>query len=163
MAGFPLLDEPPPLDPRADYAPSVPLDLTQSGVGLLVPFRRAELDFASDSGDALVRSGITQVLLTRADDGRAGGELPWRPEFGSLLHRLQYMAIDDSFAGLIRSRVIGAVSAWEPRAEIHDVEVHRRENGRGELEAFIRVSYSIVQTSTGATQTAVRALDVPLR
>lgn len=164
MPTFPLLDEPPAPAPRAMYTGGTTIgDELQLGVGLLAPFRRdLRVDFAAGSGDALVRSAIAQVLLTRADDGKASGELPWRPEFGSLLHRLQYLAIDESYAALVRTRVVGAISLWEPRVRIDDVSVVRSQNARGEIQAYIHVIYRIVQSGAARTLSAPQHLDVPV-
>ena len=167
VATFPLLAEPPPPDAvggGGGVAGLAPIeDRSLLGYGLLAPLRRdRRLDFASAGGVQLVRSAISQILGTRADDGRMTGELPWRPEMGSLLHRLQYAAIDDSFASLVRSRVIGAISLWEPRARITSVQVVRAADAQGHLQALIRVAFDIVQSGTQNVLVRNQQLDVPL-
>lgn len=152
MATFPLLDEPTaetiPLPPPSDTSLPSFSEALRYGQGLVVPFtRQAASDFQTGTSAALVRSSVAQVLATRADDGVVSGELPWRPEFGSLLHRLRFMNTDDVFDALVRTRVVGAISQWEPRCRVKNVEVARVDSGRGDLVTRILVTYDLVTTS----------------
>jgi phage baseplate assembly protein W len=127
--------------------------------GLLAPLRRdAQQGFATGYTEALVRSSIRQILGTRADDGAQAGELPWRPEFGSLLERLRFMNMDDSYGALVRNRVANAVGRWEPRARIKRVETVRREDGVAETV----VVYDIVQAGTENVLVRGEQVTVPL-
>ena len=93
--------------------------LTFLGKGLVRPFRRDEKnDFANDGGLNLVASAVGQILGTKAASENNAGELPWRPEFGSLLHLLRHRNIDSGLQELARASTIDAINAWEPRARI---------------------------------------------
>lgn len=130
------------------------------GQGLLAPLRQdPATGFAAGVGVALVKSAVAQVLGVRADDGRVSGELPWRPEFGCLLESLRFMNMDASFAALARTRVIGAVAQWEPRAQITGVRSRRGVDG----EAYIDVAFDVVQSGTGNVLARDEQLSVPLR
>jgi phage baseplate assembly protein W len=166
VLSFPLLEEPPPPQPVVTegvtelYAE--PVQRFQE-VGLLAPFRRDQKrDFVSGAGEELVRSAVRQVLFVRADDGRSSGELPWRPEFGSLLYRLQYLGMDEGMAALLRHRVVEAIATWEPRVRISDVQVSREFDGEGKILAVARVVYSFVQPGTGNVLVRDAQVDVPL-
>lgn len=68
------------------------------GTNLIRPFRRDQKkDFVSASGEALVRAAVGQILATRASSDVSQGEIPWRTNFGSLLHLLRYDAVDEVF------------------------------------------------------------------
>lgn len=161
-ATFPLLAEPPPPEHAPAGAPGGQAsveDRTLFGYGLLGPLRRDKRrDFQAAGGVALVASALNQVLGVRADDGRGTGELPWRPEFGSLLHRLQFANVDESFAALARSRVLGAVTQWEPRARITDVRVFRQAGGR----VFLKILFNLVQLGTETVLARNQSLQVPI-
>ncbi len=129
--------------------------------GLAFPLQRESRDLRSATTEELVRASIVQILGTRADDGRAHGELPWRPDFGSLLHRLQYMPVDDAFAALVETRVIGALSQWEPRIRVTKTVVERVDT-EGGVRAVVQVHYVIVQPTTGTPLSGAQRVDVPL-
>jgi phage baseplate assembly protein W len=160
--GFPPLAEPPaPASTPAGATSGLASieDRSLFGYGLLAPLRRdARRDFQAAGGVALVTSALNQILGVRADDGRGTGELPWRPEFGSLLHRLQYANVDEAFAALARSRVLGAVAQWEPRARITDVRVHRQAGGR----VLLTVLFNLVQLGTENVLARNQSLEVPI-
>jgi phage baseplate assembly protein W len=138
-------------------------DRTLLGRGLVVPFRRDKRhDFHAASGAELVRSAISQVLAVRADNGRMTGELPWRPEFGSLLYSLQHTGVDEVFAALARSRVVSAISQWEPRARVTSTQVLRVTDTAGQVTALLRVTYDLVQVGSQNVLTRNQQLDVPL-
>ena len=88
------------------------------GYGLVRPFRRdLKSDFASAGGEALVRSCVGQILGTRASSDYVQGELPWRPEFGSLLYLGKHRRgplLDE----LVRAWAVDALRRWEPRVQI---------------------------------------------
>jgi phage baseplate assembly protein W len=83
--------------------------------GLLCPFRRhRKADFAAVGGEALVRSAVGQILGTMADSEFTQGELPWRTEFGSLLHLLRRQENDAVLQELARFHVADSLKRWEP-------------------------------------------------
>jgi phage baseplate assembly protein W len=96
------------------------------GRGILSPFRRDQKnDFANGTGLELVKSSIRQILLTKAASPSAGGgELPWRTDFGSLLHLIRHRRNNVFVAQEIaRAYVLKALQAWETRVQVTDVKV----------------------------------------
>jgi uncharacterized protein len=118
------------------------------GFGLLRPFRRdRKVDFAAGGGEALVRSAVGQILGTMAASDFTQGELPWRTEFGSLLHLLRHQKNDAVLQELARVHVADALKRWEPRIQLTSVQVTRERN-RGENVLAIRLRYSIISANT---------------
>ena len=117
------------------------------GNGLLRPFRRDEkADFANASGEDLVRSAVGQVLGTRSSSAQAIGELPWRPEFGSLLYTLRHSNNNDALEQIAQSYVIDALRKWEPRVNVTGFGINRRESivGGGDDILEVIVQYDII-------------------
>ena len=135
-----------------------------TGVGPLSPFRRDQRnDFVSGSGAALLSSEIAQVLGTRADDGRMSGELPWRTDFGSLLHTIQFDNIDETMAALIRSRVAGALAHWLPQVKVKRVSLARVKNAYGDIVAKCGITYDVVSVpGSNNLLAANQEVDIPL-
>jgi hypothetical protein len=118
------------------------------GYGLLRPFRRdRKADFAAAGGEALVRSAVGQILGTMASSEHTQGELPWRTEFGSLLHLLRHQKNDAVLQELARVHVVDALKRWEPRVQVTSVKV-TREQQDGENVLAIRLRYSIISANT---------------
>lgn len=67
-------------------------------------------------GDESVRQAIVMLLTT------SPGERLMRPEYGSHLHRLAFAPNDQTTAGLAIHYVRAALSRWEPRVEIVDLD-----------------------------------------
>jgi uncharacterized protein len=67
-------------------------------------------------GDAAVRQAIILLLCT------APGERLMRPDYGSHLHRLLFAGNDQTTAGLAVHYVRSALTRWEPRVEIVDLD-----------------------------------------
>ena len=89
------------------------------GFGLLRPFRRDQkTDFAAGGGEAVVRSAVGQILGTIGSSDFTQGELPWRTEFGSLLHLLRHQKNDRILEELARVYVVDALKRWEPRVVV---------------------------------------------
>ena len=115
--------------------------------GLLGPFRRdRKQDFAAGDGDALVRSAVGQILGTMAASEFTQGEMPWRTEFGSLLHLLRHQKNDAVLQELARVHVADALKRWEPRVQLTSVQV-TREPDRRENVLAIRLRYNIISTN----------------
>lgn len=118
------------------------------GFGLLRPFRRdRKADFAAAGGEALVRSAVGQILGTMASSDFTQGELPWRTEFGSLLHLLRHQKNDAVLQELARVHVADALKRWEPRVQLTSVQV-TRERDRGANVLAIRLRYNIITANT---------------
>lgn len=111
---------------------------TRFVAGLVRPVHRAR-DFNNGSGLSAILSNVGEVL------GTAKGSLPWRPEFGSDLHRLRHMANTPTVRELARLYVDEALTRWEPRAQVVKVEVlESRESGANVLtvRALVRITLS---------------------
>lgn len=93
-----------------------------TGRGILRPFRRDQnSDFANGEGAALFRSGVGLVLGTICGSQTTQGELPWRTEFGSLVHLLRMRNNSPALAELARNRVARALQAWMPSVRLRSV------------------------------------------
>lgn len=67
-------------------------------------------------GDESVRQAVIMLLTTQP------GERLMRPDYGSHLHRLAFAANDQTTAGLAIHYVRAALTRWEPRVEIADLD-----------------------------------------
>ncbi len=129
------------------------------GFGLLRPFRRdRKADFAAAGGEALVRSAVGQILGTMASSDFTQGELPWRTEFGSLLHLLRHQKNDAVLQELARVHVADALKRWEPRVQLTSVQV-TRERDRGENVLAIRLRYNIISTNVPGNNVILGGLE----
>lgn len=121
------------------------------GSGVVRPFRRdAKGDFANAAEVDLVRAAVAQVLATIARSDFSHGELPWRPEFGSLANLMRMQNNDEVLAELGRVYVIDALRFWEPRISLRDAQISKRSVEGGQdngLEIF--VAYDIVSRQSG--------------
>lgn len=118
--------------------------MTRVPTNLITPFRRdRKRDFASDSGPALVRSKVLQVLMTEGDTPQSPGELPWRTAFGSAVHRLRHQRNDAALAQLARVRVRDALRRWLPSA------------GAIQVDAFADAVDLIIQVYVGGERVEV--------
>lgn len=118
------------------------------GFGILRPLRRDKKnDWAAAGGEALVRSAVGQILGTMAASDFTQGELPWRTEFGSLLHLLRHQKNDAVLQELARVHVADALKRWEPRVQLTSVQV-TRERDRGENVLALRIRYNIISANT---------------
>lgn len=94
------------------------------GNGVLAPFvRDGRGDFAHASDITLVRSEVRQVLGTLASSAISVGELPWRPEFGSVLPLLRFRNMDETTIELARTYVVDALKVWLRRVQILDATI----------------------------------------
>ncbi len=97
--------------------------------GVLSPFRRdKKRDFASGSGAAILRTKVTQVLMTDGTTPQSSGELPWRTEFGAGLSLLRHQRNDATLQELARVYIRDALRRWLPGVELISLEVNSREN-----------------------------------
>ena len=129
------------------------------GNGLLRPFRRDQkADFAAAGGEEVIKSAVGQVLGTMGSSDFTQGELPWRTEFGSLLHLLRHQKNDHVLQELARVYVVDALKRWEPRVQVTSVEV-TRERLEGENVLAIRVRYNVISTNTPGNNVIVAAVE----
>jgi len=133
------------------------------GFGLLRPFRRdRKADFAAAGGEALVRSAVGQILGTMASSDFTQGELPWRTEFGSLLHLLRHQKNDAVLQELARVHVADALKRWEPRVQLTSVQVSR-ERDHGENVLAIRLRYNIISANVPGNNVIVDGIEQTVR
>ncbi|MET8906054.1 GPW/gp25 family protein [Streptomyces sp. NPDC048232] len=90
------------------------------------------------SGEQEVEEAMRLILAT------APGERPMRPEFGCAIHDLVFAPVNEQTAGRIQHEVHVTLDRWEPRIEVHDVEVT---TGEGQNVLYIDVRYSIRGTN----------------
>jgi uncharacterized protein len=106
------------------------------GAGLAFPLR---LDAAGSvalvAGDAEIQESIHLILAT------APGERPMRPEFGCGIHHHLFAPADGATAGLIAQEVRRALTRWEPRVDLLQVDVSIDDQDRGCL--WIDIGYEI--------------------
>jgi len=115
------------------------------GRGLLAPLRRdGKGDFANASGLDVLRSNVGLVLGTIGSSNYTRGELPWRPEFGSLLHLLRHKNNDQLTRSLARQYVIDAITFWEPRVRVRRVEI-----GQEGARLSLLVRYDVLSRRRG--------------
>jgi phage baseplate assembly protein W len=84
-----------------------------AGTGLVTAATGA---LAMVEGDEAIRQAIVLLLSTRP------GERLMRPEYGSYLHRLLFAPNDQTTAGLAIHYVRSALTRWEPRVDIVDLD-----------------------------------------
>lgn len=90
------------------------------------------------SGEQEVEEAMRLILAT------APGERPMRPEFGCAIHDLVFAPVNEQTAGRIQHEVYVTLDRWEPRIEVHDVDVT---TGEDQNVLFIDVRYSIRGTN----------------
>ncbi|MFE2145902.1 GPW/gp25 family protein [Streptomyces sp. NPDC059456] len=90
------------------------------------------------SGEREIEEAIRLVLAT------SPGERPMRPEFGCAIHDLVFAPVNEQTAGRIQHEVYVSLDRWEPRIEVHDVEVS---TGTDQSVLFIDVRYSVRGTN----------------
>jgi len=114
------------------------------GCGLEAPFiwdkRR---DFAVSVGKELVRSAVMQVLGTVEASDFTQGELPWRTDFGSLLHLLRHKKNDVVLRELARVYVRDALRCWEPRVVVAGIDVQHVNSEGNQFSLLLR--YQVIK------------------
>lgn len=111
------------------------------GTGVAFPFG------VDDQGRvALVKDETDVDQAIRIILGTAPGERPMRPEFGCVVHELLFEAIDALTLGQVEHAVRVALTRWEPRVDVHDVQFDLSQVEDGVLG--VRVSYVIRATNS---------------
>lgn len=88
------------------------------GAGLAFPLRTD-----ATGSFALVRRHREIEEAMRLILGTAPGERPMRPEFGCRIHERIFDPVNDTTVGLIVDDVEQALTRWEPRITVEDVDV----------------------------------------
>jgi phage baseplate assembly protein W len=126
------------------------------GNGLIIPFERdGKNDFANASGRANIESALQLILGTKGSSGFTQGELPWRPEFGSVIHHLKLQPNNPGLREQAHHFVVEAVQRWDRRIEITNVDYNKNDSTN---EFFIVVTYDIVEQNS--TDNAVDLTDL---
>ncbi len=86
-------------------------------------------------GAEKVRQSIWLILAT------APGERPMRPGFGCGIHDLVFQANTAALRGAVKQQVTAALTRYEPRIDVLDVEVTTPPDARNLLE--IRIDYRL--------------------
>jgi phage baseplate assembly protein W len=103
------------------------------GAGLAFPLRTdATGGIALVRGEREIQEAIRLILAT------APGERPMRPEFGCAIGEFVFAPADAATAGLIAYEVRVALERWEPRIDLHDVQVDFAGAADGVLHINIR-------------------------
>jgi phage baseplate assembly protein W len=110
------------------------------GAGLAFPLRTdATGGIALVRGDREVAEAIRLILAT------APGERPMRPEFGCAIGDFVFAPADAATAGLIAYEVRVSLERWEPRIDLHEVQVDFAEAANGVL--LINIRYALRGTN----------------
>ncbi len=133
------------------------------GFGLLRPFRRDQkADFAASGAEQVIRSAVGQILGTVGSSDFTQGELPWRTEFGSLLHLLRHQKNDRVLQELARVYVVDALKRWEPRVVVTAVQV-AREQQDGENVLAVRLRYNVISTNVPGNNVILSGIEQTVR
>ncbi len=129
------------------------------GRGLSIPFRRDRArDWASANGEELVRSAVAQVLGTVGASDFTQGELPWRTEFGSLLHLLRHQKNDVALREMAKVYVQDALRRWEPRIMVTRLDAERLEDSEGS-KLVLRLRYNVIQRNVPGNQVLLEGIE----
>lgn len=106
------------------------------GAGWAFPLRTdATGRFALVRAEREIEESIRLIL------GTSPGERPMRPEFGCGIQDHIFAPADATTAGRIVADVRAALERWEPRIDVHDIEVHFDQVEAGTL--YIDLRYAI--------------------
>ena len=110
------------------------------GAGWAFPLRTdATGSIALVGGEREIVESIRLILAT------SPGERPMRPEFGCAIHDLVFAPADAATAGQIAYEVRVSLERWEPRIDLHDVQVDFAEAATGVL--LINIRYALRGTN----------------
>ncbi|MHB9131177.1 MAG: GPW/gp25 family protein [Armatimonadota bacterium] len=113
------------------------------GQGLQYPFHfhrqfgGASISTATSRDHAHIHESLRQILGTRL------GERVMHPDFGSRLHELVFEPHDAILYGLIRHAVREAITRWEPRIVITDIQLVPDVNDAHLV--LVSITYQLIQ------------------
>ena len=87
------------------------------------------------TGDEKIRQSVWIILST------ASGERQMLPDFGCGIHDLVFQPNTAALRGVLRERVMSALTRWEPRIDVLDVRVETEPETRNYL--VIRIDYRV--------------------
>jgi len=129
------------------------------GFGLVIPFQRdRQRDWAAAGGEALVRSAVAQVLGTVGASDFTQGEMPWRTEFGSLLHLLRHQKNDVALREMAKVYVQDALRRWEPRIMVTLLDAERLDDNEGS-KLVLRLRYNVIQRNVPGNQVLLEGIE----
>jgi phage baseplate assembly protein W len=106
------------------------------GHGWAFPLRTdANGDMALVGQEREIEEAVRLIL------GTAYGERPMRPEFGCAIHDFVFASADAATAAQIAFEVRASLRRWEPRIDVHDVDVSSDADDTSRL--FIDIRYSV--------------------
>ena len=110
------------------------------GSGLSFPL---EIDTRGRVLAAAAEEKVRQSVLIIL--GTAKGERVMRPEFGCGIHQLAFAPVSTATSALLTHHVTEALTRWEPRVELLDVDVSDHEAHLGRL--LIGIRYRVISTN----------------
>ena len=129
------------------------------GFGLVIPLQRdRQRDWAAAGGEALVRSAVAQVLGTVGASDFTQGEMPWRTEFGSLLHLLRHQKNDVALREMAKVYVQDALRRWEPRIMVTRLDAERLDDSAGS-KLVLRLRYNVIQRNVPGNQVLLEGIE----
>jgi phage baseplate assembly protein W len=94
---------------------------------------------ALTAGVDSIETGMRMILAT------APGERAMRPDFGCAIWDLLFEPINTNTLGLMGEAAREALSRWEPRIEVDDIDVDPDESAQGAVR--IAVAYTVRSTN----------------
>lgn len=116
------------------------------GRGISDQFVRVGNDLLTVTGHARIAALIRQAVMTKR------GEVPWRPELGSRLHRIVHRNLDERTLELARNLVIEALT------DLPDVSRLEVEATRAAQSKAILITVRYVYTVDGSSGVATESL-----
>ncbi len=130
------------------------------GIGILTPFQRAANDFVNGGGTKFLQSMIGQVLAVRSDSDFTSGELPWRTEFGSILHHLRHQSNDEVREELAQVHVADALARWIPQIRLKAVVVSAEQGPDGRNNVLrIVLRYDVIGLNQAGNEVLIPDVD----
>lgn len=114
---------------QLDYTQELPF------FGQTWPLRRDQVnDFATASESEMISADLELLLGIECTGPKAVGELPWRPELGSLIYMLRHRNLyDEATTEFVRTYSADAVARWYPAVRITKVTIQPEKDQDGEI------------------------------
>ena len=110
------------------------------GQGLSYPIRvDGSGGIAMSRGESDIENAIMVIL------GTSKGERVMRPEFGSSIHDFVFAPNNATTHGLLEYHVRDALTYWEPRIDVNDVDVRADEMNTSRV--LINIGYTVKATN----------------
>lgn len=109
------------------------LQTGQSSTQTLDPFRKCSISqpftvlpdgrVESKCNVELIKANVQQIIMTLCQGRRNNGEIPWRPEFGTLVSTLRFRNNNFVLRELAEEYIVDALERWEPRVEVKQANI----------------------------------------